>query len=154
LSSSDISPERGFKVTAVLADSAQVADGKLYVLGGGWTMTGPPAPFAIGGIVEVPWHRANEQHEFRLELIDIDGHPFEVETPDGIEPLVIPHPIEVGRPPGIRAGTYLSWPFAFNSAPLPLAPATHYEWRISINGETHEDWTLAFSTRPFQSNAA
>lgn len=31
-------PETGMKVTIMLADSAQVAEGKLYVLGGGWTV--------------------------------------------------------------------------------------------------------------------
>ena len=35
-------------VTMLLADSAQVADGKLYVLGGGWSLTGPdPTPSAV-----------------------------------------------------------------------------------------------------------
>ena len=32
----------------ILADSAQVADGKLYILGGGWSITGPdPTPSAV-----------------------------------------------------------------------------------------------------------
>jgi hypothetical protein len=33
------------KVTMLLADAAQAVDGKLYILGGGWTITGPdPIP--------------------------------------------------------------------------------------------------------------
>ena len=33
----------------MLCDAAQVSDGKLYVLGGGWSMTGPdPVPFRAG----------------------------------------------------------------------------------------------------------
>src|SRR4029077_19300015 len=36
------------KVTMLLADFAQVADGKLTVVGGGWSLTGPePTPFGI-----------------------------------------------------------------------------------------------------------
>ena len=35
------------KATLLLADAAQAAEGKLYVLGGGWSVTGPgPAPMA------------------------------------------------------------------------------------------------------------
>ena len=42
------------KVTMMLADSAQVAGGKLYILGGGWSITGPmPCPSAIAVIVVV-----------------------------------------------------------------------------------------------------
>ena len=51
-----LSPERGMKVTAMLADYAAAADGKLTIVGGGWTVTGPqPVPFAIAILVEVPW---------------------------------------------------------------------------------------------------
>ena len=36
------------KVTILLADAAQAAEGKLYVLGGGWSITGPdPSPMAL-----------------------------------------------------------------------------------------------------------
>jgi hypothetical protein len=31
--------------------------------------------------------------------------------------------------------------------PLPLPPGGRYEWRLSINQESHEDWRLPFSTR-------
>lgn len=42
-------PERGIKVTAMLADYACAPDGKLTVVGGGWQFPGPdPCPFAIG----------------------------------------------------------------------------------------------------------
>jgi hypothetical protein len=39
-------------------------------------------------------------------------------------------------------------PFAFNSGPQPIPPGANYEWRLMIDGETDEDWRLAFSTRP------
>jgi hypothetical protein len=29
---------------------------------------------------------------------------------------------------------------------LPLNPGSLYEWRISINGESEDDWRLAFTT--------
>jgi hypothetical protein len=152
----EMDPERGMKVTLVLADAAQVADGKLNVLGGGWSLTGPqPTPFALAGIIEVPWSETNRNHSFRFDLIDLDGNPVVVDGPDGEQAIAIDGRFEVGRPPGVRSGSYQPVPFALNSGPLPLPPGGHFEWRLSIDGKTQEDWRLAFSTRPdAQSTAA
>lgn len=149
-------PERGMRVTMLLADHAQVMEGKLNVIGGGWTHTGPqPLPFAIAGIFEVPWHLANRQHTFQLDLIDLDGRPVMGKTPEGDQPITVGGTFEVGREPGLRQGASIPFLWAINSGPLPLDPGSHFEWRLLINGEAHEDWRLAFSTRPeAQSNAA
>jgi hypothetical protein len=32
--------------------------------------------------------------------------------------------------------------------PLPFAPGTRYTWRLAIDGDSHPDWVLTFSTRP------
>jgi Family of unknown function (DUF6941) len=138
------------KVTLMLADAAQVSEGKLYIIGGGWTVTGPdPIPFAIAMHIEVPWDQANSKHFFRLELVDADGHPVMVETPDGEQPLTAEGEFEVGRPPGVKAGTPLAIPMALNFAPAPPIPAGgRYEWRLSIDEHSDEDWRLTFSTRP------
>jgi Family of unknown function (DUF6941) len=151
-----LDPERGMKVTLMLADAAQVAEGKLHVLGAGWTVTGPqPVPFAIAGIIEVPWHQTNRQHTFRLELIDLDGNAVLVETPEGEQPLFIEGQFEVGRPPGIRSGASIPFPFAVSHGGAQLPTGSHLEWRLTVNGQAHEDWRLAFSTRPdAQSQAA
>ena len=77
------------KVTMLLCDAAQVADGKLYVLGGGWSLTGPdPMPSAIAMKIDVDWHEAGEVHHWELFLEDADGRPVLVETPDGIDQRV------------------------------------------------------------------
>jgi len=40
------------RVTMLLADFAQVSDGKLTVVGGGWSLTGPePVPFGIAILI-------------------------------------------------------------------------------------------------------
>ena len=128
----------------LLADHAQAADGKLNIIGAGWTVTGPgPAPLAIAILFEVPWDRANEQHEFRLELVDSDG--------DG--PLAIEGQFEVGRPPGIKRGTPLPFPLALNIGPQPLEPGGRYEWRLTVDEESDEDWRLPFSTRSPEAGA-
>lgn len=139
-------PERPMKATMILCDHAQVADGKMNLLGGGWTLTGPgPAPFGIALMIDVPWHLTNRQHMFRIELIDLDGNAV---IPEGLEdPVAIEGQFEVGRPPGVRTGTSLPFMAAVNSGPIPLAPGGHFEWRLTINGEAHEDWRLPFSVR-------
>jgi len=144
------------KVTMLLADYVQVSDGKLTVVGGGWSLTGPePTPFGIAILVLVPWDQANRRHTLRLELIDADGRAVTVPSPESEEgegegdPIVFLNDIEfeVGRPAGIKPGTPLEVPLAVNSGPLPLEPGSRYEWRLSINGEGDEDWRLAFSVR-------
>ena len=145
-------PERGFRVTLILADAAQVAEGKLNVLGGGWNEIGPqPTPFAVAGIIEVPWNLANQPHTFRLELIDLDGNPVLVPTPTGSEPFALEGGFEVGRPPGTPPGTSLPFSLAMNVGPVPLPVDSRFEWRLLVDGECAEDWRLAFRTRPAQS---
>ena len=133
----------------LLADHAQAADGKLNIIGAGWNMAGPePSPAAIAILFEVPWDRANERHAFKLELVDADGYPVLIPTPEGEQPLVIEGEFEVGRPPGVKRGTPLSFPFALNLGPQPIPPGGRYEWRLTVDEESDEDWRLAFTMRP------
>lgn len=141
----------------MLADHAQVVDGKFFICGGGWSMTGPePMPFAIIADIKVPWHGIGTNHKLRLELLDGDGQPVEVETLDGTEqPLVVEGEFQVAPVPGIKAGTTLAFPFAVNFGPQPaITPGGVYEWRLSIDGEAHEDWRVTFTTRPALAQAA
>jgi hypothetical protein len=136
------------KVTIMLADAAEAVNGKLYVLGGGWSMTGPdPAPMALAIKIEVPWDQTNREHQCRLELIDSDGEPVLTETPDGEQPVVFEAGFEIGRPAGLKPGTPLDLPLAVTVPPLPLEAGGRYEWRLSIDGESDDDWRVAFSTR-------
>ena len=133
----------------MLADSAQEVGGKLYILGGGWSITGPdPVPMAIALKLEVPWDRTNEQHALLLELLDEDGEPVLIPGADGEQvPLQVTGEFEAGRPPGIKPGTPIDSALAVNFGPLPLEAGRRYQWRLSIDGETDGDWTLGFSTR-------
>ena len=132
----------------VLCDYCQAAEGKLNIIGGGWSVTGPqPAPFGIALLFQVPWDQANEQHNFRLELLDADGRAVMVPTPEGEQALFVEGQFETGRPPGVKRGTPLHFPVAFNSGPQPLPPGGRYEWRLTVDGESDEDWRLAFTTR-------
>lgn len=136
----------------LLADAAQTADGKLYILGGGWSITGPgPSSMAVALKVGVPWDQANRPHQFVLALLDGDGHPVELPVAeDVVADIRITGELEVGRPVGLKPGTPLDVPLAVNIGPLPLMPGGRYVWRLSIDGETHEEWQLAFDVRPLQ----
>jgi hypothetical protein len=134
----------------MLADAAQASENKLYILGGGWDVTGPaPSPFAIAMLIRVPWDQTNRRHEWRLELVDADGEAFMLPTPmGGEEPVAVRGALEVGRPPGVAAGSWLPVPVAISFAPLPLAAGQRYEWRLTVADETDEDWRLPFAVRP------
>ena len=137
------------KVTMLLADAAQAVGGKLYILGGGWSITGPaPTPVAIAIKIEVPWTEANISHKLRLALFDEDEQPVVVPTPTGEQPFEIHTSFEVGRPSGLKHGTPLDLALAINLAPLPLRPDIRYVWRCFIDDATAEDWQVSFSTRP------
>lgn len=137
------------KVTLLLADSAQAVQGKLYVLGGGWSIIGPdPTPMAIAIKVEVPWDEANKRHILTLALLNADGQPVMVPTPTGDRPVELNGEFEVGRPPGLKPGTPLDVALAINIGPLPLSPDGRYVWRCSIDSRSAEDWQVAFTTRP------
>jgi hypothetical protein len=137
------------KVTMLLADSAQVQGGKLYLLGGGWSVAGPePIPMALAIKIDVPWDQANQQHKWAIALQTADGQPVIGQTPEGERPIIIDGQFEVGRPPGLVPGTPIDLPMAINLGPLPIAPGSRYVWRLEIDGYSEDDWFLAFTTRP------
>lgn len=137
------------KATLILADHTQVADQKLFVSGGGWTwINAGHVSFGVGLLVEVPWDRLNEKHQLRLELVDADGNPVIAAGPEGELPVIVEGEFEGGRAPGHTPGTPLTMPAAFNFHGVPLQPEQRYRWQLAINGESREDWSLAFSTRP------
>lgn len=139
-------PIRGIQVTMLLSEHASVAEGKLTVVGAGWNMCGPNGTCSIGMLFFVPWHLTNQNHTFRLELIDMDGNGVAIQDAD--EPIVIEGEFEVGRPPGAPKGATFPFPAAINLGPLGLPPHQHYEWRLQVDGEAREDWRLEFHSMP------
>lgn len=85
-----------------LADGATVENGKLYVLGGGWShlfvesFPGRSAlPVAIVVGLKVPYSLTNRRFQFVLRVVDADGQT--IEEPASGE-------FEMGRPAGLRQG--------------------------------------------------
>jgi uncharacterized protein DUF6941 len=137
------------RVRMLLCDAAQAVNGKLYILGAGWNVTGPdPTPSAIALQVDVPWDEANERHRLKLSLVTQDGHPVRIPTPAGEHPVEFATEFEIGRPAGHPNGSPLNAVLGVNLPPLPLPPASRFEWRCYVDNETDESWMCAFSTRP------
>jgi hypothetical protein len=131
----------------MLCDSAQCADGKLYILGGGWSVVGPdPIPSAVALKIDVDWTEAGP-HRWELFLVDEDGQPVLIETPNGTQPMEIGADFTVERPPGVPEGSPIDVAAAVNFGPLPLEPGRRFTWRLTIDGESKPDWVLSFSTR-------
>jgi hypothetical protein len=132
------------KVTMLLADAAQAVNGKLYILGGGWSIVGlDPTPTAIALKIDVPWDQANRPHTLALALLDSDGRPVMVEN----RPVEFRGDFEAGRPAGLVPGSDLDVAVAVSMGPLPLAPGRRYVWRCAIDDESREEWQVAFQTR-------
>lgn len=132
----------------LLCDFAQVAAGKLYISGGGWSITGPgPSASAIAMKLDIPWDRTNKPTKMELRLFGEDGQPVMQPGPLGDQPIEIKGEFEVGRPPGLKPGTPIDFAFAVNIPPLPLSPGRRYTWQLWLDGSTDEAWTLSFQTR-------
>ncbi len=132
------------RVTMLLADAAQEVNGKLYVLGGGWSVTGPDLPpMAIAIKLDVPWSGAGTQHTFVLELVDQDGRAVPAGDSGGVR---AEGTFEVGRPVGLPAGSDIDFAFVVSIPPFPISPG-RFTWKLSIDGESHEDWVRPFQVR-------
>jgi hypothetical protein len=136
-------------VTMLLADSAQVADGKLYILGGGWSVVGPdPMPMAVAVKVSVDSHEFNISHHWELFLEDADGQQVGFETPDGPHFIEVRGDFSTTTPPDVPVGTPVEVPIAVNFGPIPLVGNSRYTWRVVIDGETLPGALVSFTTRP------
>ncbi len=113
----------------ILADRAEVVNGKLYMMGGGWDRLflqdfGQPVNFSIVLGMLVPWNRANEQHVVQLQIRDADGQPI---APSANLEFV------AGRPPIMRAGETQRVMMAVNGA-FALPQPGAYEVVASVDG--------------------
>lgn len=84
---------------AILGDFAQVANGKLTIVGAGWNMVNAQQypqtlPFGLGMGILVPWSETNAQHQFAFVIQDADGNQL---ASGGGQ-------VEAGRQPGMPVG--------------------------------------------------
>src|SRR5271169_3518449 len=99
--------------TAMVADAAHVADGKLYVLGGQWDRLGAASfpvqhpAMSLVLVVEVAYNEALEPHTLEVALM-IDG------MPQGSKAV---GQLTTGHAPGLARGasTYVPMALPFNN---------------------------------------
>lgn len=113
----------------ILADSAQIADGKLYLMGGGWdTFAAPAFPvgkhFGVALSLQVPWMSTNQRHQLEIEVVDEDAQPL----------AKMAGQVEVGRPAGIPAGQAQRAQFALELY-LQFPKAGTYVVLVKVAGE-------------------
>ena len=107
------------ETTLLLCDYAEAINGKLYIMGGGWSVCTPgPRTLALSVKILVPWDQANEKHKLSVSLRDDDNNVVEFGTPP--RKVVNDGAFEVGRPPKVKKGTPLDFIVAmvFNGLPL------------------------------------
>ena len=94
--------EGGIDVDFLLvADRAEVVNGKLYAMGAAWDRIGvadftKPMPLSVAVGVLVPWTATNQPHAVALTLRDADGAPVEFR----VEANFV-----TGRPPNLNGET-------------------------------------------------
>lgn len=137
-----------FTVDAMLCDSAVVAEGKLYVQGGGWNMLSTQQfPFlqprvGLAVVIGVPYTETNRLHHLDVKLESEDGElvPLGPAMPDPEEPGTmhratgVAAQFNVGRPPLLQPGDRQSLPFAINLDQLAFAVPGAYSFTLSIDG--------------------
>lgn len=115
----------------LLCDYAEEVNGKLYIMGGGWsTVLTPDVPFnmALAIKLSVPWIEANRRHAVVVRLLTEQFEPYPI---DG-QNVELTYNMEVGRPPGLRPGSYLDAPLAARFQGLVL-PVGSYLWELVVN---------------------
>jgi hypothetical protein len=129
-------------VTLLLAESAQVAESKLYILGGGIsTIPATPAPLAIAAKIDVPWDRADVLHDWKLELLDADGMPVLMAD----LPVLVQGQFQVTRTEESQPGAPLAMPLAVNFSGLTLPAGLRFSWRLVVDDDTEPDWQVSFT---------
>jgi hypothetical protein len=113
---------------AVVADRAEVVNGKLYMMGAGWDSLNvvdfkQPISFSLAVGILIPWNDANEVHPLTIDLEDADKRR-------NIMPTASIN-ITTGRPPGAVRGQSFRSMIAINAGLTLPGPGT-YMFVISL----------------------
>jgi hypothetical protein len=118
----------------LLCDAAEEANGKLYILGAGWTHVlrpDQPINMSLAIVLHVPWEQADQRHELEVSLLKDDGQPALL----GDKPLKVQGSVEVRQPAGAEPGSELDAVTAITFSGISLPTGT-YVWELSVNGES------------------
>jgi hypothetical protein len=134
------------RVDAFLADTAEVVQGKIYALGGGWnTIFVRQFPaihrrLSVAATVHVPFTATNASHQFELTLVTEDGKEYPIGLRADADGK--PQPVRamggeftLGRPPQLVDGDEQVACFAFAIEGLRFAEAGMFSWVVRIDGD-------------------
>ena len=116
----------------ILADGAQEANGKLYILGGGWdTLLSHTYPFthpqlSLAVKLSVPWSESARPHEVLVDLVDEDGLSILPEPPR--LQLTLTRPLNAGP------GDEIALPFTLTLAQLTIPRPARYSVLLHVDG--------------------
>jgi len=127
------------KITILLADAAQISDGKLNMLGAGWsTIKTPTGPICVVIHAQIPWGLTNNKMAWSLDLLDADRRPVMLNESQGL--VHLEGFVESGRPAGMEPGSSIYVPFVFPFLGMPLEPGK-YAWHFKI-AATEESYSF------------
>lgn len=123
------------RATVLLCDWAEEINGKLYIMGAGWSRVFKIQPVTITMAVKiyVPWDQANRKHTIAARLLTEDGKTQVSGEGDDMPPVEIRGELEVGRPPGIRPGSDIDAPVVLRFQNLDLDEG-RYLFVLEIDG--------------------
>ena len=125
----------------ILADAAQVANGKLNLLGGGWDILTVNDQFphkqhlAVAASFRVPWNETNQPQGIQIVIIEDDTNR---------ELLKVDGHLEVGRPPGILRGQDQRAQIAVEG----ITELSEGTYRIIARAESGEEKQTSFRVVP------
>jgi hypothetical protein len=130
-------------VAAMLADAAQIRDGTLFILGGGFgrlRVRTFPAPFARQVVLLLEFHpsEAGRDFELRVALADADGRV--------IEPHV--QCLRPERPESLDPGEMIVVPVVVGLGDAPLDAPGRYSVDIGVNGEHRQSLSFVAVRKP------
>ena len=123
----------------LVADRAEVTNGKLYLMGGGWDRVQPqkyPLNLMLGIAVglRIPYQETYDTHKLAVSL-----------ERDGQELVKIEAEIQTGRPPGL-GGRDLLVPMAFN-IPVSFTEPGDYELNAGVDGHAPRKHAIRATSR-------
>ena len=136
----------------LIANHVEVAEGRLFVSGGGWSTLRRPIPqsgatplvhMGIAVIVAVPWHQTNIQHNLKIELQDEDANVL----------VNLPVPIKAGRPAELRPGK-AQYVVVGLTTDIQFPHAGDYEIVVGLDGFDNSERRWVFQVVDVQQLAA
>lgn len=117
-------------ILLITADAATISEGKINMLGGGWTrIAAGDANFCVVVRIDFPWTLTNSELNWSLDLVTQDGQPY---LPvEGSGPVHLEGQAHVARPENLPHGSSVEAPLVFPFVQLPLRTGT-LEWRFQI----------------------